>query len=382
MQLVLASMLTADDTSVQSETKLRKKRWGTSSVQVELREVPDSAVFVVTGLSKFDLLQKLPFDELQKTLTIRVQQQSNGNSLPPLLGTCSVTDSDLRFTSRFPLSPAVRYRVELASHLIESSFELPAVVFTSRERKRVSAATVSAIYPTADILPENLLKFYIHFSAPMSRGEAYQRIHLMQGVNEVEAPFLELGEELWDTEQKRFTLFVHPGLIKRGLKPREDKGTPMTEGKEYSLRIDAEWLGADRQPLAAAFVKKFRAVGPDQQQPDPKKWKIVAPKANSKQPITLTFDESLDHAMLNRVVRIRDASKALIAGSNSVKDCETVLTFEPIDPWKSGTYIIAIDTNIEDLAGNSLARPFETKELDVEPLVKVDAELAIEFVIP
>ena len=382
LQLVLANKLTADDSTAISETHLQKQRWGTSSVQVELRQASDSATFAVTGLSKFDLLQKLSPDELQKKITIRVHQQGNGNSLPPLLGSCSVTDSELRFTSRFPLSPAVRYRVELDSCLIESPYELPAVVFTSRERKRVPAATVSAIYPTADILPENLLKFYIHFSAPMSRGEAYQRIHLMHGVSEVEAPFLELGEELWDTEQKRFTLFVHPGLIKRGLKPREDKGTPMTEGKEYSLCIDAEWLGADRQPLAAAFVKKFRAVGPDQQQPDPKKWKIVAPKANSKQPITLTFDEPLDHAMLNRVVRIRDASKALIAGSISVKDCETVLTFEPTDPWKSGTHIISIDTNIEDLAGNSLARPFETKELEVETLVKVDAELAIEFVIP
>jgi len=381
LQLVLASMLTADDTSVQSEITLQRQRLGTTPVAIELREVPDSAVFIVTGLSKFDLLQKLPFDELQKTLTIRVQQQGNGNSLPPLLGTCSVTDSDLRFTSRFPLSPAVRYRVELASRLIDSPYELPAVVFTSRERKLLPAATVSAIYPTADILPENLLKFYIHFSAPMSRGEAYQRIHLMHGVNEVEAPFLELGEELWDAEQKRFTLFVHPGLIKRGLKPREDRGTPMAEGKEYSLRIDSKWLGADRQPLAAAFVKKFRVVGPDENQPDPKKWKIVAPRANSKQPITLTFDESLDHAMLNRVVRVRDASKALIAGSISIKDRETVWCFEPTDPWKSGTYIISIATNIEDLAGNSLARPFETKELEVEPLVKVDAELSIEFVI-
>ena len=381
LQLVLASMLTADDTSVQSEITLQRQRLGTTTVLIELRQASDSAVFVVTGLSKFDLLQKLPFDELQKTLRIRAQQQGKGNSLPSLLGTCFVTDSELSFTSRFPLSPAVRYRVELDSRLIDSPYELPAIVFTSRERKRLTAATVSAVYPTADILPENLLKFYIHFSAPMSRGEAYQRIHLMHGVNEVEAPFLELGEELWDIEQKRFTLFVHPGLIKRGLKPREDRGTPMTEGKEYSLRIDAEWLGADRQPLAAAFLKKFRVVSPDEKQPDSKNWKIVAPKANSKQPITLTFDEPLDHAMLNRVVRIRDASKALITGLISVKDRETVWCFEPTDPWKPGTCTIAIATNIEDLAGNSLARPFETKELEVETSVKVDAELAIEFVI-
>ncbi|HUP79439.1 MAG TPA: Ig-like domain-containing protein, partial [Pirellula sp.] len=382
LQLMLANKLTADDSTANSETHLQKQRWGTSSVEVELRQTSDSATFAVTGLSKLDLLRKLSPDELQKKITIRVHQQGHVDSLPSLLGTCSIKDSELRFTSRFRLSPAVRYRVELDSRLIDSPYELPAIVFTSRDRIRLPAATVSAVYPTADILPENLLKFYIHFSAPMSRGEAYQRIHLIQGVHEVEAPFLELGEELWDTEQKRFTLFIHPGRIKRGLKPREDSGTPMTEGKEYSLRIDAAWLGADRQPLAAAFVKKFRVIGPDGRQPNPKNWKIVAPSANSKQPISLTFDEPLDHAMLNRVVQIRDASKALVAGSIGVKDRETVWCFEPTDPWKPGTYIISVATNIEDLAGNNLARPFETKELEVETAVKVDAELAIEFVIP
>ena len=381
LQLVFGAKLTADDSAAHSETHLQKLRLGASSVQVELREASDSATFAVTGLSKLDLLQKLAPDELQKSITVRMHQQGNPNPLPPLLGTCSVTDLELRFTSRFPLSPAVRYRVELVPHLIDSSNDLAAIVFTSRERKRLPSAAVTAVYPTADILPENLLKFYIHFSAPMSRGEAYQRIHLMQGVNEVAAPFLELGEELWDTEQKRFTLFVHPGRIKRGLKPREDIGTPMTEGKEYSLNIDAEWLGADRQPLAAAFVKKFRVVGPDQQQPDPRKWKIVVPKANSKQPVTLTVDEPLDHAMLNRVVRVRNTSKAQIAGSISVKARETVWSFEPIELWKPGTYSIAIASYIEDLVGNSLARPFETKEQEVDTLVKVDAETAIEFVI-
>lgn len=381
VQLAVPNNLTADDSIAKSETQWQKQRLGVSSVHIELREASDSATFAVTGLSKLDLLQKLSSDELQKTLTIRVHQQGDINHLPPLLGTCSVTDSELRFSSRFPLSPAVRYRVELASNLIESSYELPAIVFSSRERKLLPASTVSVVYPTADILPENLLKFYIHFSAPMSRGEAYQRIHLMHGVNEVEAPFLELGEELWDQEQKRFTLFVHPGRIKRGLKPREDSGTPMTEGKEYSLRIDTEWLGADKQPLAAAFEKKFRVVGPDQQQPDPKKWKVVAPKANTKLPVTITFDEPLDHAMLNRVVRVRDTSKALIAGDISVKARETVWSFEPIEPWKPGAYSIRIASNIEDLVGNSLARPFETNEQELDARLEVNTETMIEFVV-
>ena len=62
-----------------------------------------------------------------------------------------------------------------------------------------------------------------YFDAPMSRGEAYRHIHLVDAKTgrEVEAPFLELGEELWDGDFRRFTLLCDPGRVKRGLKPRE-----------------------------------------------------------------------------------------------------------------------------------------------------------------
>ncbi len=379
LHLALCHTIGADDSANLSKTQLQKLRLGTSSAQVELREASDSATFIITGLSNLDRLQKLPLDDLQKTMVVRVHQPGFANNLPSLLGTHSVTETELRFTSRFPLSPSAQYRVELAQDLVTGPYHELTVVFSSLPKKRMPAATVFAVYPSADVLPENLLKFYIYFSAPMSRGEAYERIHLIHDGAEVESPFLELGEELWDAEQKRFTLFVHPGRIKRGLKPREDSGTPMTEGKEYTLRIDAEWLGADRKPLATLFEKKFRVAGADAQQPDSKQWKIGLPKANSKQPVTLTFDEPLDHAMLSRVISVRGASNALLVGSVSVTAHETVWSFEPIEAWMPGTYSIALATNLEDLVGNSLARPFETKELDVESRLNMATEIAIVF---
>lgn len=372
----------ADDNGKQPESATQIQRIGNSSVQVELREAANYATFAVLGLSKIELLQKLPPEDLQKSLTIRVHQPASAGNLPALLGTLSVTENELRFSSRFPLSSNVQYRVELDPRLLDGPYDLQALVFSVRPKKHATAAAVSAVYPSAAVLPENVLKFYIHFSAPMSRGEAYKRIHLMHDGALVESPFLELGEELWNTDQTRFTLFLHPGRIKRGLKPREDSGTPMTEGKEYTLHIDADWLSADLQPLTAPFVKKFRVVGADALQPDPKKWIPVAPKANSKQPVTLTFDEPIDHAMLNRVVRIQDASKAEVPGSVTVKKNETFWSFEPTDPWKPGRYSIVLATNLEDLAGNSLARPFETKEQENETLVKIDSEMAITFVVP
>ena len=37
---------------------------------------------------------------------------------------------------------------------------------------------IAAVYPTGQKLPENLLRIYIHFSAPMSRGRSYRYLHL------------------------------------------------------------------------------------------------------------------------------------------------------------------------------------------------------------
>ena len=357
--------------------QIQQQRVGKSNIVVELRESKAGSILAVVGLTKLDELSALNEEQLQRLFVVRVQSASDANSIPALLGTHSVTDSELQFVSRFPLSTSVKYRVELSARLTgDNDSEL---VFASRGKPLSSPPTVQAIYPTTDVLPENLLKFYIHFSEPMCRGEAYKRIHLMHEKIEIQDPFLELGEELWDVEQTRFTLFIHPGRIKHGVKPREDSGLPMTDGKEYSLEIDETWLGADSQPLAAKHVKKFRVVAADEEQPNPVNWKIGTPKADTRKPVTLTFNEPLDHAMLNRVLQVRDPAGEAIAGKVTVTDHETVWSFEPAHPWKRSDYAIEIATNLEDLTGNSIARPFETK-MEVEGEAALVAPLvAIEF---
>ncbi len=71
----------------------------------------------------------------------------------------------------------------------------------------------------------------------MSRGEAYRRIHLLDADGKpIERAFLELGEELWDPDGKRFTLFIDPGRIKRGLKPRKGRRPRAGAGQDVHAR--------------------------------------------------------------------------------------------------------------------------------------------------
>lgn len=347
-------------------------------IQVELLESEGQHRFVVRGLADVDALSGLDEARLQTLLNVRVVQPDAKTLPPPLLGSYHVQAGALQFQTRFPLNPRIHYQVELAPQLTGSAIPT-SLKFAIKQPQLGEAARVLAVYPSADVLPENLLKFYIHFSAPMSRGEAYDRIQLTHAGVKVPDPFLELGEELWDGEQTRFTLFVHPGRIKKGLKPREDVGLPMTDGKDYVLSIDQHWLAADRRPLAARFEKKFRIVTADEQQPNPERWKIDTPQVNTQDPVALTFNESLDHAMLQRVIQVKDLKGDLLPGKLTIDQQETRWSFAPHKPWSAGTYSIEIATNLEDLCGNSLARPFETKLESAVTEQEVARTIAVEF---
>jgi hypothetical protein len=221
-------------------------------------------------------------------------------------------------------------------------------------------ASVAAIFPTRDLLPENVLKFYIQFTEPMSRGEAYARIRLLdeRGVR-VADPFLELGEELWSRDGTRFTLLIDPGRIKRGLRPREEVGPVFEKGRKYMLEIDAGWLDARGNPLRGARQKAFRVGPEDDRPPMPATWSIFPPQSGTVAPLVVSFPESLDHVLLLDRLIIRDARGAVVSGSIAIGREETEWRFTPTAKWVAGDYVIDVATDLEDLAGNSIARPFE-----------------------
>lgn len=282
---------------------------------------------------------------------------------PALLGSYRVSDGVLRFEPRFALVPGVRYRAFFkadrlpgrpapSEETIERELSLP--------KPAAKAARVTQVYPTTDRLPENQLKFYVHFSAPMARGGVYRHIKLFEeNGKEVELPFLELDEELWDGANQRLTLFCDPGRIKRGLKPREEVGPVLVEGMRYTLVVGTGLEDANGNPLQTPFRKRFRALAPDDSQPDPNRWKVQAPAAGTPDPLTLTFPKPLDRALLDRLLWIADSSGKKVPGNVTVAGDETIWRFTPAAVWPAGRYQLIVDTRLEDLAGNSIARPFE-----------------------
>lgn len=232
-----------------------------------------------------------------------------------------------------------------------------------------SPARVVSVLPSADVLPENLLRFYIVFSEPMSRGEAYRHIRLREkgSGEEVEGAFLELGEELWDPRQTRFTLLFDPGRIKRGLKPREELGPALREGGEYELVIDRAWRNAEGNPLSETFIKAFRVAGPDETSPDPASWTITPPRSGTREPLRVESPEPLDAFLFARRVKALGADGRAIDGEARIEPGERIWAFVPTKPWQPGAYRLRAEDPLEDLAGNRIARPFEVDRLG--PLV-------------
>jgi hypothetical protein len=318
-------------------------------------------------------------------LTVRVVDEQLNRSrerVPAVSGRYQVGGTSFRFTPRYPLEPEMMYRAELDLGRLSEQFAAGEMVeehtddgvgaereaggrmlraeYRVPSRPATKATNVTGVFPSANVLPENLLRFSITFSGPMSRSEAYRNLRLLDRAGKaIELPFLELDEELWSRDGRRFTLLFDPGRIKRGLKPREELGPVLQAGNTYELVIDRAWKDADGRPLEQEYRKAFRVVAPDERCPEPKRWEIRAPKANTRDAVVVRLREPLDRALLDRLIGVQDGAGATVDGDVSVSDDETVWKLAPAVPWRVGAYRLVVGTALEDVAGNSVARPFE-----------------------
>ena len=274
--------------------------------------------------------------------------------VPPLLGSYAVESGSLVFHPRFPLEPGVRYRAVFRAPggaPLERIFHGPAKDTTRSTR-------VDRVYPSGGLVPGNLLRLYVYFSAPMTQGEAGRRMHLLdeQG-KELPEVFLP-GEELWDPRFQRLTMTFDPGRIKRGLTSNTSMGPPLVEGRRYTLVIDRDWPDARDVPMVEAFRKSFRAGPAQRTPPDPAQWRLASPRAGTVAPLAVDFPQPMNYVLLERMLQVSDGRGA-VNGTATVERAETRWLFTPREAWKPGDYCLVIDTAIEDLAGNSIGRPFD-----------------------
>jgi hypothetical protein len=328
----------------------------------------------VEGLPKpvLDALSDARLSPAQWSALLRVEvddhETSSGEgapALPAVAGEHVATGSAIVFTPMFGLDPGLRYRVTFDPARLPSSpyASAPSVVTTVGLPKidLPSTTVVDRIYPSGETVPENLLRLYVQFSAPMGRKGGLEFIKLLDDRGEaVKDPFLPLDTEFWNGDRTRFTLFLDPGRVKRGLLPNKEVGRSLDLNAKYTLVVSREWPDAQGVPLKADYRRSLRA-GPAIERPldPPARWRLGLPASGSTEPLIVTFAQPLDHGLLMRALGVETAQGAPLAGSSRVEAEETRWLFAPAKPWRAGDYRLVVLRILEDASGNQIGRAFE-----------------------
>ena len=239
--------------------------------------------------------------------------------------------------------------------------------FSSTCEPVAEKAHVSAVYPTADRLPENLLRFYVYFSKPMQREDILSSVYLedkegkrLQGV------FLDNKFALWSTDSSRLTLLFDPGRVKTGLVAHNAMGRALIPGEDYQLVIDTMAMDADGCHLEQEYRKPFKAVEADYEVPDVEKWVIHNPNKGSTEALAIELNGKMDHVSLAYRIRVKDQKGQTVSGSIELSEQEQKWLFYPDIAWDQTQYQLVIDPVLEDVAGNRITGLFDQPSLAAE----------------
>lgn len=303
------------------------------------------------------------------------------DSKPPAMsGTTTIQQDAMWFFARFGFSPGMSYTVHVRDG---DAFYVLRIELPLQESSPSQNTRVLAIYPTAQDIPVNQLRFYVQFSAPMSDGFAERCVHVVDAASQTDIPgaLLPMHDELWDRERRRLTILLDPGRIKQGLRPNLQDGYPLREGTDVILRVDEAFVDSSGSALVDHCERRYR-VGPEiRTHVDPRRWTVTTPPTGTATPLLVDFDRPLDHALLQHSIRVLHRAGREVAGRAGIGSEERSWALFPDQAWTPGDYRIEVDHRLEDLAGNSASRMFD-RDLDRSDHDRIAAHAAvIDFVI-
>ena len=271
----------------------------------------------------------------------------------PLIGKTILTEDQLRFVPQFPFLAGQTYEASFT----DSNGRRTATSHTFRVKALNPSLT--ALFPSGDTVPANHLKFYLQFSERMEQGNIFRHFKLtdMTSGKPVEEPFRET--ELWSTDGKRLTLWLHPGRQKTGVNLNVELGSVLEPRRRYALEVSGAWKSEAGVALKLATRKIFKTTPVDRSQPNPSHWRFTLPASNTRIPIRVRFKSPLDWALLHTMFTISDGQDNEVAGKLKVERQETQWSFTPARLWTRGKYHLKVHWELEDLAGNNLERLFE-----------------------
>ncbi len=215
-------------------------------------------------------------------------------------------------------------------------------------------ARVTEVYPSGDVLPENVLRFYVHFSVPMAPHLASDFIRLRDASGRADpAAFMRFKQELWNADRTRLTVLIDPGRIKRSVATNLELGPALLEARRYALTIDEGWPSADGSSTLPAFSKRFGVARALRERPEIEHWTWKSPRPGTREPFVITFDRPFARHLLPDAIHIVAGDGLRVDGTPHIGRDETSWSFTPDEPWPVGEVRITVEDSLEDVAGNN-----------------------------
>jgi len=295
-------------------------------------------------------------------------------ALPPMAGRTVVDGDDVCFVPRFAFVPGTAYRARVGGHDVGAAVRPEVAADRSTE--------VVAIHPSVPVVPRNLLRLYVQFSAPMAEGDAAEHVAL---VDEEGAPMvaslLRMDEELWDASRQRLTVLLDPARIKRGLVSHAAAGYPLRRGAAFRVVVDEGFRDARGVALRAGAERRYLVGDDERRRVDPAAWQITPPAVATQAPVRVVFDRPLDHGLATRCLRVVDADGRRVAGAVRLAPDARSWELEPTQTWRAGRHAVEVDATLEDLAGNSVARVFDRALADADDDRRRPGDRALPFLL-
>jgi hypothetical protein len=296
-------------------------------------------------------------------VTVAEISSLEGDGLPDVSGRYLLYDDEVRFIPTFPFDNDVKYRVIFDARplgVVPTEEPLMLEFLVPSDQKAPAPTKVTHIFPSSDLLPENLLRFYICFSNSMQRGRALDEISLLDSEGQPVADALYRPPvELWDRTMRRLTVLLDPGRLKRWVGPNVELGPPLKAGQTYTLEIGSGMIDLHGRQLGERFRKRFLVADPVREPISLKSWELLPPVTGSRQALVLLLKDLLDWALLFQTITVASAEGEVIAGKVAVDQCEKRWRFTPASPWVAGVYQICVRSGLEDVCGNSIGGAFD-----------------------
>jgi len=325
-----------------------------------------------------------PGRRVDSLLRVKVAEAGDRNEegLPDISGDHEILGDGVRFIPHFPFESGVPFRAILDLRALGQPglAEIQTLEFSFRRETTAVETEVRQVFPSNDLLPENLLRFYVRFSNPMRRGRAADNIEIL-GPDGRPAPdvLYRAPVELWDSSMTCLTILLDPGRLKRGVGPNRMLGPPLRVGQRYTLAIGPGMIDVLGRPLREGFTKSFSVSEAVREPVAIDEWTIRPPEKGDRQPLELVFPRQLDWAQLWRGVIVASESGQSISGRIDIDVGETRWRFTPDTPWQEGAYSVRVSPDLEDVCGNTPYGPFDGPIRSADDSAVQAAERSIPF---